>query len=112
MKNDELYCTKCKDYTEHLEEGFKSCTICGSIYDETRNRYVITGPETSEQTIQAGKELLEKEPDAIIIPEEVAMKQRMKGWRTFPTTLEPKIQRNEPCPCGSGKKYKKCCINK
>ena len=22
----------------------------------------------------------------------------------------PKIGRNEPCPCGSGKKYKKCCI--
>jgi preprotein translocase subunit SecA len=21
---------------------------------------------------------------------------------------EPKIQRNDPCPCGSGKKYKKC----
>jgi preprotein translocase subunit SecA len=20
-----------------------------------------------------------------------------------------KIGRNEPCPCGSGKKYKKCC---
>jgi peptide deformylase len=24
---------------------------------------------------------------------------------------KPKIGRNEPCPCGSGKKYKKCCIN-
>lgn len=23
----------------------------------------------------------------------------------------PKIGRNEPCHCGSGKKYKKCCIN-
>lgn len=22
-----------------------------------------------------------------------------------------KIGRNEPCPCGSGKKYKKCCIS-
>lgn len=22
---------------------------------------------------------------------------------------EPKIYRNDPCPCGSGKKYKKCC---
>lgn len=22
---------------------------------------------------------------------------------------EPKIERNSPCPCGSGKKYKKCC---
>jgi len=23
-----------------------------------------------------------------------------------------KIGRNEPCPCGSGNKYKKCCLNK
>lgn len=23
---------------------------------------------------------------------------------------KPKVGRNEPCPCGSGKKYKKCCI--
>jgi len=22
-----------------------------------------------------------------------------------------KIGRNQPCPCGSGKKYKKCCLN-
>ncbi len=29
-----------------------------------------------------------------------------------PTTVKreaPKVGRNEPCPCGSGKKYKKCC---
>lgn len=24
----------------------------------------------------------------------------------------PKIGRNDPCPCGSGKKYKKCCFDK
>ncbi len=23
--------------------------------------------------------------------------------------LQPKVGRNDPCPCGSGKKYKKCC---
>lgn len=23
----------------------------------------------------------------------------------------PKTNRNDPCPCGSGKKYKKCCLN-
>ena len=23
-----------------------------------------------------------------------------------------KIGRNQPCPCGSGKKHKKCCLNK
>ena len=27
-----------------------------------------------------------------------------------PIIAEPKIGRNEPCPCGSGKKYKKCCL--
>lgn len=25
---------------------------------------------------------------------------------------EEKIGRNDPCPCGSGKKYKKCCMNR
>lgn len=25
---------------------------------------------------------------------------------------DKKIGRNDPCPCGSGKKYKQCCINK
>src|SRR5262249_42135842 len=23
-----------------------------------------------------------------------------------------KVGRNDPCPCGSGKKFKKCCMNK
>ncbi len=32
--------------------------------------------------------------------------------KMYPPTVEyegPKIGRNESCPCGSGKKYKKCC---
>ena len=24
--------------------------------------------------------------------------------------MSQKVGRNDPCPCGSGKKYKKCCI--
>jgi len=26
-----------------------------------------------------------------------------------PVVADPKVGRNDPCPCGSGKKYKKCC---
>ncbi|WP_426807395.1 SEC-C metal-binding domain-containing protein [Streptococcus anginosus] len=26
--------------------------------------------------------------------------------------MRNKIGRNEKCPCGSGKKYKKCCLKK
>jgi preprotein translocase subunit SecA len=28
--------------------------------------------------------------------------------RSAPTTRKDEVGRNEPCPCGSGKKYKKC----
>ena len=27
-----------------------------------------------------------------------------------PIVKEKKVGRNDPCPCGSGKKYKKCCM--
>ncbi len=31
------------------------------------------------------------------------------GTKYEPFIVEPKAGRNDPCPCGSGKKYKKCC---
>ncbi|MGN1105021.1 MAG: SEC-C metal-binding domain-containing protein [Huintestinicola sp.] len=36
---------------------------------------------------------------------EFALSQMIKN----PPAKKKKIGRNEPCPCGSGKKYKKCC---
>jgi len=30
---------------------------------------------------------------------------------SFQSQYQRKVGRNDPCPCGSGKKYKKCCIN-
>ena len=41
---------------------------------------------------------------------EEQLKALFKGQRSSTTFIrEPKIERNDPCPCGSGKKYKKCC---
>ena len=28
-----------------------------------------------------------------------------------PARALPKVGRNDPCPCGSGKKFKKCCVD-
>jgi hypothetical protein len=43
-------------------------------------------------------------------------KDLLDGGRLFPggrvetyRREEPKVGRNDPCPCGSGKKFKKCC---
>ena len=32
-----------------------------------------------------------------------------KNRNFIPLRKPKKVGRNEPCPCGSGKKYKKCC---
>ena len=42
--------------------------------------------------------------------QEAAMK--AQGEAAKPVTIrreQPKVGRNAPCPCGSGKKYKQCC---
>jgi preprotein translocase subunit SecA len=40
---------------------------------------------------------------------ELSAPPKVEGQRPQPTThKEAKVGRNDPCPCGSGKKYKKC----
>ena len=54
-------------------------------------------------------------PDAAAIAERRAQQEakyaqyRRDLARQQPRQVLPKIGRNDPCPCGSGKKYKKCC---
>jgi uncharacterized protein len=66
--------------------------------------------DLAEQEVQ---ELTEKAPD--LIPAWIEI---LNAWRVSqhlasqPVTPKPtfgKVGRNDPCPCGSGKKYKKCC---
>ena len=45
------------------------------------------------------------EPDK---PEDITALERLLN-PPKPKIAEKKVGRNEPCPCGSGKKYKKCC---
>ncbi len=46
--------------------------------------------------------------DRIFSPEK--RKEIQKAWRDSKTVVnENKVGRNDACPCGSGKKYKKCC---
>jgi SWIM/SEC-C metal-binding protein len=47
------------------------------------------------------------EPDK---PEDITDLERALLARE-PARAAPKIGRNDPCPCGSGKKFKKCCVD-
>jgi uncharacterized protein len=56
------------------------------------------------------EELMAKMPD--LIPhavDRINMFWRERALRPEPIRSEPKVGRNDPCPCGSGKKFKRCC---
>ena len=45
-------------------------------------------------------------------PVEQQVASTLESGKSNQETQQLKIGRNDPCPCGSGRKYKKCCLNK
>lgn len=43
-----------------------------------------------------------------VLPEE-KRREIAREWRSSKMAVSHKVDRNAPCPCGSGLKYKKCC---
>jgi len=69
---------------------------------QTENRF----KEVKSAFEQRGwKYRIELEPDK---PEDITDLTRLLN-PTKQRIVEKKVGRNEPCPCGSGKKYKNCC---
>jgi hypothetical protein len=73
---------------------------CGEI---TAARHLIKELRTFAVSEERRNEL-EGQADLI---EEIALKQRMRRRGSL-NSGSSKVGRNEPCPCGSGQKYKKC----
>ena len=43
------------------------------------------------------------------LPNDLVRKLNLEGLNGTVVNMAPKVGPNDPCPCGSGKKYKKCC---
>lgn len=66
------------------------------------------------ETMEIDEELENLAPDLIPSHVEILHRARLAQANPFATSTKesfPKVGRNDPCPCGSGKKYKKCCLN-
>jgi preprotein translocase subunit SecA len=106
---------------EYKQEAF---TLFAEMIDEI-NRSVLRGLFHSQVTekdegMQQGERIHEvatayqSAPSAGSIPAGMKQRERTadmagKGKKKTVVKDEPKVGRNDPCPCGSGKKYKKCC---
>jgi SWIM/SEC-C metal-binding protein len=79
--------------------GTEKRPIIVRVHSEATARYV------AETCMEHGWHyIIGFEPDK---PEDISDLEKMLH-PTLPSVSE-KVGRNEPCPCGSGKKYKKCC---
>ena len=83
--------------------------------DVVRFCYNVTIQTTTQrkQVIQLGKDTKESS-DAGMVDEQgravpKAAKVPERQGKQMPVHKEHTVGRNDPCPCGSGKKYKKCC---
>ena len=72
------------------------------------DKAIETEMESSRAYFEGGFDTLDEATDAVI--EELKAYCKREAPQMFPkeTTTE-KTGRNDPCPCGSGKKFKKCC---
>ena len=93
-----------------------------AVHDRTAEELVSRQPhiyskltELIEEDVR--EDAMEEETAQIIYPPtqvileafDAAIEGRRPGETLGPIVKPKKIGRNEPCPCGSGKKYKRCC---
>ncbi len=86
----------------YKEEGFAMFeSMVRSIREETIRRMFLVQLRTPE----VKREKVAKEPGTAAAAKSEVHKQPIRKAAT-------KVGPNDPCPCGSGKKYKKCCMQK
>jgi hypothetical protein len=88
---------------EIVEEPIKEL-----IVEEKKEEIVEEQEEKEEVIVLQSDEIIKEAIDEM-------EKDKPRQPKGRPPVKEPvkeiKVGRNDPCPCGSGKKYKKCCIN-
>ncbi|MFO7735491.1 MAG: preprotein translocase subunit SecA [bacterium] len=93
---------------EYKKEGFREFTeMMSNVYfDSVRNLFAVkVVTEQSLEKMEEKERKREKEGERVSRNKEEKVKEPKKREK-------PKIGRNDSCPCGSGRKFKKCCMGK
>ena len=87
----------------YKEEGFAMFeAMVGAIREETVRRMFLVQIRTNQEV---KREKVARETGTAAATKTAVKKQPVRN-------AEKKVGPNDPCPCGSGKKYKKCCMQK
>ena len=80
------------------------------VYAQPRNASITQAPAGGVPNPYAGYSTTRETYEGETAQRQAAMNANRGGRPvTQPIKAQPKVGRNDPCPCGSGKKYKNCC---
>ena len=87
-----------------------------TVNTRTQRKQVISGGQSRKEDYQKTLKLNVRRGPSVgsgsgQMPQAAPKPEDARKPETF-RREQPKIGRNDPCPCGSGKKYKNCCMNK
>lgn len=92
-----------KDMVTRLNSETLSMLFRGYIENQDPSQV-----KEAQQTRQVDQGMKTSRPDEMGGAAPQQPQQQQKRENTQPIRAEKKVGRNDPCPCGSGKKYKKC----
>ncbi len=102
-----------------LEYQFESFNLFQEMLTRVRESVAEYALRVSVVTEQPGRRRPTREGREGFLPAGMAVRagvredhpglEATEGARTEPIRKGPRVGRNDPCPCGSGKKYKHCC---
>ena len=91
---------------ESLKEGYE----LDSLTEESEISLNVDFEKLFYNMLDAKAKWLYTLPEWADILSEETRRELTKKWRLSGQAVSEKtVGRNDPCPCGSGKKYKKCC---
>ena len=86
-----------------------------TVNTRTQRKQVISGGENKKEDFESSEMNVRRGPALASgsgqMPQAAPKPEDARKPETF-RREQPKVGRNDPCPCGSGKKYKNCCMNK
>ncbi|QZY57354.1 SEC-C metal-binding domain-containing protein [Crassaminicella profunda] len=97
-------------FLDGINESLKEKLDLEEITEDSAVKLDIDFEKLYYNMLEAKADYLYTLPQWDEILDEQKRKEITKVQRTAKTVVkENKVGRNDPCPCGSGKKYKKCC---
>ena len=97
-------------FLDGIDESLKNPNPIEEMEEDTTVTIEIDVEKLYMNMVGCNAEWLYTLPEWETILTEDKRKELYKTERSSKTIIKaPKVGRNDPCPCGSGKKYKKCC---